>query len=207
MATSLGNGLITFGDNSTQNTASSYVGPRAQYFSANGTFTIPTGITSLKARVVSGGGGAGGNGRYPSGCGYIDVIGGYGGYGAQGIQWITGLTPGLTLTIVVGTAGAGGLGVQSGRNPGSPGNAGTTSSISSGTQSISTIQCTGGGAGAAGGTSPSQPAAAANGTATGFTTPGYSLTNLSVDDRGLGQAGTGYYPNNSGTAGYVIIEY
>ena len=37
-----------------------YVGQKAQIFTSNGTFTIPTGITALKVTVIGGGGGGGG---------------------------------------------------------------------------------------------------------------------------------------------------
>ena len=40
--------------------AAGYVGPSAQVFTGNGTFTIPSGITKLKVTVVGGGGGGGG---------------------------------------------------------------------------------------------------------------------------------------------------
>lgn len=102
-------------------------------FTTSGTFTIPSGVTAVKATVVGGGGGgAGGYG------GPLYVAGGGGGSGAAALKWLTGLTPGYTIAVVVGTAGGGSAG-----NSGN-GGSGTASSISSGTQSISTVTAAGG---------------------------------------------------------------
>lgn len=89
MATTLGNGTVSFGDSSTQNIA--WVGPRGQAFTSSGTFTIPTGITRVKVYVTGGGG----NGVYSGG----------GGGGGTAIKWLSGLTPGNTLTVTVGGQG------------------------------------------------------------------------------------------------------
>lgn len=67
-----------------------------QVFTSSGTFTIPAGITKVKATVVGGGGGGGG-GNY----------GGGGGGGGTAIKIISGLTPGGTVSVTVGAAGAG----------------------------------------------------------------------------------------------------
>jgi hypothetical protein len=51
---------ITFNDATQQTTAanpSSYTGARGQVFNTSGTFTIPTGVTTIKVTVVGGGGG------------------------------------------------------------------------------------------------------------------------------------------------------
>lgn len=104
--------------------ASGPSGISAQVFTANGTFTIPTGITALKVTVVGGGGNGGG--------GSSDVGSGGGGGGGAAIKYLTGLTPGNTLTVTRGAAGG-------------------TSSVASGTQTISTISATGGSAGGGGG--------------------------------------------------------
>ncbi len=97
-------------------------GVNVQIFTANGTFTIPTGVTKLKVSVV-GGGGAGG-----TASGENAGAGG-GGAGGMAIKWLTGVTPGNTLSVTRGTAG-------------------NTSSVASGTETISTISATGGSAGA-----------------------------------------------------------
>jgi hypothetical protein len=96
-------------------------GVNVEVFTANGTFTIPTGVTKLKVTVV-GGGGAGG---LASGLG---AGAGGGGGGGVAIKWLSGVTGGNTLSVTRGTAG-------------------NTSSVASGTESISTISATGGAAG------------------------------------------------------------
>jgi hypothetical protein len=109
--------------------------PKFQQFTANGTFTIPAGVTAAKVTVV-GAGGAGG------GCSVGANNGGGGGAGGMGIKWLSGLTPGNTLTVTVGTGGAG--------NSNATGNAGGASSVSSGTQTITTVSANGGGGGFSG---------------------------------------------------------
>lgn len=97
-------------------------------FTANGTFTIPTGKTVVKVTVVGGGnsGPAGNSCSFHAGSG--------GGAGGAAIKYLTGLTPGNTLTVTRGAAGG-------------------TSSVASGTQTITTISATGGSAGVLGGAS------------------------------------------------------
>lgn len=104
---------------------------REQFFTSNGTFTIPAGITAVKVTVVGGGGGGGGANATLGGSG--------GGSAGFGIKWLSGLTPGNTLTV---TVGPGGTGVSSAN-----GNSGTASTVASGTQTISTITANGGGGG------------------------------------------------------------
>lgn len=127
------------GDN-TWAAVTSLPGTQGQVFSSNGTFTIPAGITAIKATVVGGGGGSGG--CVTNAC--TGASGGNGGGGGTAIRWLTGLTPGGTLSVVVGGGGtAGGVG-------NSNGGAGGNSSVASGTQTITTITGNGGGAGLAG---------------------------------------------------------
>jgi hypothetical protein len=111
---------ITMNDASVQATA--FLGASVQIFVANGTFTIPTGVTKLKV-TVCGGGGTGGAGNS---C--LNASGGGGGGAGVAIKWLTGLTPGNTITVTRGAAGG-------------------SSSIASGTQSITTVTGGGGGTG------------------------------------------------------------
>jgi hypothetical protein len=83
-----------------------------QVFTSSGTFTVPTGITKVKATVVGGGGGGGGS------------SGGGGAAGGASIEIISGLTPGNTVTVTVGTGGAGGA-----ANGSTNGGTGNTSSF------------------------------------------------------------------------------
>ncbi|MBI4068348.1 hypothetical protein HY413_02995 [Candidatus Kaiserbacteria bacterium] len=76
---------------------SSNAGISAQIFTASGTFTVPSGVTSVKAILIGGGGGG------PTfGC-----VGGGGGSGTA-TKWVTGLTPGAAVPVVVGVGGSSG---------------------------------------------------------------------------------------------------
>jgi hypothetical protein len=106
-----------------------------QTFTTNGTFTIPSNITTVKVTVIGGGGG-GGSGYATGGS---NAGGGGGGAGGNLVKYLTGLTAGNTLTVTVGAAGAFG-------NNGNGGNGGT-SSVASGTQTITTLTANGGSGG------------------------------------------------------------
>jgi hypothetical protein len=69
-----------------------------QEFTSNGTFTVPSGITSLQVELVGGGGGSGIVSASPS------VVGAGGGSGAYTRALLT-VTPGSTYNVVVGSAG------------------------------------------------------------------------------------------------------
>lgn len=81
------------------------INSRNARFTANGTFTVPAGITTLYLSGCGGGaGGSGGAGYSSSGSG-----GGSGGGAAQSaIKTAVTVTPGATYTVTVGGAGAGG---------------------------------------------------------------------------------------------------
>jgi len=69
----------------------------AEAFTANGTFTVPAGVTSVKVTAIGGGGGGcNGGGMCSTGAG---------GLGASGHAFVGGLTTGQTITVTVGTAG------------------------------------------------------------------------------------------------------
>jgi hypothetical protein len=108
-----GSGIV-FSDGTRQNTAASVASgfSNMQVFTANGTFTVPAGVTKVKATVVGGGGGAAGGGG-----------GSGGGGGGAAIKIVSGLTPANTVTVTVGTGGAGATGA------GGSGGTGNTSSF------------------------------------------------------------------------------
>ena len=94
MASSLNGTGVTFSDSTSQ--ASARVGPRAQVFTASGTFTVPAGITAVKVTVAGGGGGS------------STTYGTVGGCGGVAVGHYTGLTPGGSVTVTVGAGGSGG---------------------------------------------------------------------------------------------------
>jgi hypothetical protein len=70
-----------------------------QVFTSNGTFTVPTGVTKVKATVVGGGSGS-------SGCNASNFAGACGGGGGWSIKLCT-VTPAQQITVTVGAGGAG----------------------------------------------------------------------------------------------------
>lgn len=121
------------GDQTWASISAGLPGYQGQVFTSSGTFTIPTGVTAIKATVLGGGGGGGGcNVSNEDGSG-----GGMGGGGGGAIEFYTGLTPGATLAVTVGAGG-------------NQATSGGTSSLASGNQSIATVSATGGGGGANG---------------------------------------------------------
>lgn len=98
MAITVSGTAITFNDATTQTTAaspSSYAGAGGQVFTSSGTFTIPTGVTSLKVSVVGGGGGGG----YAACCAIVTGSAGNTSSVSSGTQ---------TISTVSATGGAGG---------------------------------------------------------------------------------------------------
>jgi hypothetical protein len=124
-----------------------YVGPNAQVFTANGTFTIPTGITKLKVTVVGGGAGgnpssgAGGNSSVASGTESITTITGNGGSGQSGGSASNG-----DVNLV---GGAGGPSYFFSTNINIPGSIGGSSALGGGGQAGSAGSSFGGGGGGA----------------------------------------------------------
>ena len=96
--------------------------PVISTFNSPGTFSVPTGVTSVNVLVVAGGGGAGG----------------FGGGGAGGLVYRPGfpVTPGGTIPVSIGNAGLGG---QGGGQP--------TRSTAGGDTTFSTLTAKGGGGG------------------------------------------------------------
>ena len=118
----------------------------SESFTSSGTFSVPSGTTSLsEVLVVAGGGGGGGSPGYN----------GPGGGGAGGLIFMPEypVTPGGTITVTVGCGGGGGIGCAS-SNPSAVGNPGQDSAFGSPgdpgfspTSSVLTAKGGGGGAG------------------------------------------------------------
>jgi hypothetical protein len=70
-----------------------------QVFTSNGTFTVPAGVTKVKATVAGGGSGS-------SGCNSSNFAGACGGGGGWSIKLCT-VTPGQQIAVTVGAGGAG----------------------------------------------------------------------------------------------------
>ena len=191
---------IKFGDGTTQTTApiaSSYSGVTGQAFTANGTFTIPTGVTSVKVTVVGGGGG----GASSSGA----QLGGTGGTSsvASGTQTITTIqaTGGGGGDYVNGTVGSGGT--SSGGTLNTSGITGTTTqgAVVNGAPSI-----LGMGYGSGGSSYGSFQGGGSGGAAIKYLTALTPGNTLGVT---IGSGGAAAYSLNStaGATGVVIFEW
>ena len=109
----------------TNTATSSYVGGKGQVFTANGTFTIPAGVTAVKVTLVGGGGGgrgsssnggAGGTTSVASGTQTITTISGVGGAGGTNLGAVAG-----------GTASGGDINITGGKGVGVGGSVSCTS--------------------------------------------------------------------------------
>ena len=125
-------------------------GKNAQSFTSSSTFTIPDGVTRVRARVWGGGGGSGGTWATGSAS-----LGGGGGGFAEGIYTVV---PGNTYSV---TVGAGGTAGTSSSSPGTGGNGGTSSFASS-------LSATGG-QGGVGANASTAPGVSTGGSGTGGT--------------------------------------
>jgi hypothetical protein len=189
-------------------------GNNVAVITATGSWTVPAGVTRVKVRAWSGGGGG-------SGCtsGSITGAGGAGGYGEK---HITGLVPGATVSCTIGAGGAGGA---SGANAGSAGTATSFGSFvtitggsggssasggAGGVASGADLGITGGtGAGTlstgpVGGFGGSAPAGGAGGV------PSFNTMGASGNFPGGGGAsgsGTASYAGGAGASGLIVVEY
>jgi hypothetical protein len=164
-------------------------GPSVQSFTSSGTFSVPSGITSVDVLVVAGGGGGGAQNSQATGGG-----------GAGGLIFRPGftVTPGGTVSVTVGCGGAGVA-------PANTGNTGQDSVFG-------TLTAKGGGGGRAatpangnggsGGGASEYCSALTAGTATQPTQPGDSGT-YGFGNNGGTYSGQGYVAGGGGGAGAV----
>ncbi|MDP2067497.1 MAG: hypothetical protein Q8K04_00905, partial [Lutibacter sp.] len=108
---------------------------QTQTFDANGTFTVPAGVTSVTVKAWGAGGGGGGSANVNN------ATGGGGGGGSYATKTSVAVVPGNTYSITVGSGGIGGI------NTGTNGTAGGFSTVTFGTN---TITAAGGGGGTGG---------------------------------------------------------
>jgi hypothetical protein len=195
-----------------------YTGPLGmQAFTSSGTFTVPTGVTSVKVTVVGGGGGVNVSSGNPS----RSAAGGM----AQRV--VTGLTPGGTVSVTVGSVGANfttpPFNIANRGATGGTSSFGAFCSATGGQGATSaTVSIATGGAGSGGtlninGQSSINISAQAGGfTPLGLGMPGYAAIgccgsfNISGSGYGFGgysAGGTNSNPVANGGGGVVIVEW
>ena len=160
-------------------------------FTANGTWTRPSGVTRARFHVIGGGGG--GEGSVPFGQGYS--TGGRGGRGGYIIAWLD-VSASSSYAVTVGAGGAGGA-----AGGGANGSSGGQSKIAIGSTNL-VVANGGGGGGVSGGgnigsvgTIQFSPG----------TRPGGHINGLNL--QALGLKGPGGGSGAAGAAGYVLVEY
>lgn len=181
---------ITFNDATVQTTAATggVTGASGQVFNANGTFTIPTGITALKVTVLGGGGG--GTGVNPGCCGNL-VPGNTGG----------------TSSIASGTQSISTVSATGGATSGNNGNgSGGDLNYAAGNATFATrvTSFAGGASYGAGGVSTVTTPAGAGGTAIKYLTGLTPGGTLAVTRGAGGNPGTG---SSAGLGGFVLVEW
>lgn len=174
-----------------------------QTFTADGTYTVPAGVTELLCELVGGGGGGGGG---SGGAGQ----GGGGAAGAK-IKCVITVVPGEEINVAVGPGGAGGA-------PNVNGTAGTASTVETGEANAISAPG-GGGGGQAGGAGAGTLGTVASGelirlrsSASGAGNVGPSglggIADFGDNDTSPGHGGYGTQNGTgaNGSDGYVIIE-
>ncbi len=231
------NGLIVSGNvgiGTASPTVTAGTPPGSQTFTSSGTFTVPTGVTSVKVTLAGGGAGGGGGQRRAAsspGCGCGGGGGGGGGGGQYLQDQVVSVTPGQNITVTVGSGGAGGTGGGSADQIAPSGSAGESSSFGSlvtaaggsgGNGANSTTGGAGGGAGGAGGTAGSSGGSGPGGSGGaggnsqgtgGAGVGGDTLGNAGGNYGGGGSGGGGGSTGNNGQAGgngapgYLLVEW
>jgi len=166
--------------------------PVSQSFTSSGTFSVPSGITSIDLLVVGAGGGGGGSADNPG------SFGGGGGGGAGGLVFMPGypVTPGGTVTVTVGCGLPGGAQGVPNACAGTRGNNGQPSTFGSpgdpGLGSGGVITGAGGGGGGGVNIPGNDQYGAAGGSGGGAGDPG---------SKGPGVAGSATQPTQPGNSG------
>lgn len=167
-------------------------------FTASGTWTVPTGVTSADVLVVAGGG-SGGMGGNSAGSG--------GGGGAGGVLISTNyaLTPGAGIAY---TVGAGGVGVNAGTNPGGNSVFGALTAIGGGGGGYTDYRPaqSGGSGGGGGGYGQNWPGASGT-SGQGFAGGSGGLNYVAGGGGGATAAGASSSTNGNGGAGYHLGNF
>lgn len=125
-----------------------FIGNRKAVFTANGTFTVPAGVTQIWVSGAGGGGGGGGGGGSTTTAGAGG--GGGGGAGKPALKTPISVAPGDSLSISIGGGGAAGTGGAAGGTNGGNGSAGGGTVLTNTTTATTLLTLNGGAGGGAG---------------------------------------------------------
>jgi hypothetical protein len=189
-----GAGLI-FPDGTTQVTAATSLSPHIQVFTANGTWTYPSGVNEVWVTMCGGGGGGGGGGGTGNGA----TLPGGGGAGGGGGDCIFRYPVAVSgnVSVTVGAGGAGGAGEVN--STGGAGGAGTGGSASI----FGSLWAFGGGGGGGGYAGYGGTNAGGQGGSAGYGSSGYGGGYGGVGGGSVGNGGSanGGYGTYSGAGG------
>lgn len=170
--------------------------PKVQTFMANGTYTVPAGVTVIQVSARGGGGGGGGGGSALTAGGVSTQVGGAGGAAGGSTTQTLAVLPGQTYVVTIGGGGAGGAGATPNGNAGNTGSTGGNTNF---TGPGGTVFAKGGGAG---GQSAGNSTVNVNGAAYGY--PGQTVASGSqtAGCGGVAVVGTGRSGGDS-SGGYA----
>ncbi len=169
-----------------------FIGNRKAVFTANGTFSVPSYVSTIWVSGCAGGGGGAGGGGTVGSTGYVG--GGGGGGGGAGESLLRSaytVAAGDSLSITIGAAGAGGAGGANTGTAGTAGTAGGNTVLTNTTTSTTLFTLSGGGGGNGGGGQASTSAGLTKGGAGGGSNVGYPQGGIGSDGNYEGNGGDG----------------
>lgn len=176
----------------TTNLGQLFIGNRKAVFTANGSWTVPAGVSQIWVSGCAGGGGGGGSGGTVGSTGNVGSGGGGGGGAGQPtIRQAFAVTAGHSLSIVIGAAGVGGSGGANTGSSGSNGTAGGNTSLTDSTSATTLLTLTGGSGAGLGQGQTSTSASPPSGSAGGVGGGGYPAGQWGSDGNYTGNGGTG----------------
>ena len=136
-------------NNAAVNLGQLFIGNRKAVFTANGTYTVPAGVTTLWVSGCAGGGGGSGGGASNSATGGAGSGAG-GGAGEPILRQEYSVAPGDSISITIGAGGAGGAGGAADGGSGAAGAGGGNTVVTNSTTATTLVTLTGGGGGKGG---------------------------------------------------------
>ena len=179
-------------DNATPQLSQLFIANRKAVFTANGTWTVPSYVSTIWVSGCAGGGGGAGGGGTVGSTGYVGGGGGGGGGAGQPtIKQAISVTGGNTLSISIGGYGSGGAGGANTGANGAGGTAGGNTVLTDSTSATTLLTLTGGSGGIGGEGQASTSAGLTGGGAGGGGGSGYPAGTDGSDGNYAGNGGPG----------------